>query len=100
MITLAVAAAFAVLASQLSDFTGGEDGRTFKVPELLQPGFHLMEGEFFGRALDGKLITYYLASSTRLSAAFSRRFAKTISGPRPWDIGQSFIAHWRIASVR
>ncbi|HEY2188615.1 MAG TPA: branched-chain amino acid ABC transporter permease, partial [Caldimonas sp.] len=31
MITLAVASAFATLASQLSDFTGGEDGLTFKV---------------------------------------------------------------------
>ena len=30
MITLAVAAAFQTLASQLSDFTGGEDGLTFK----------------------------------------------------------------------
>jgi branched-chain amino acid transport system permease protein len=60
MITLAVASSFAVLASQLSDFTGGEDGKTFSVPELLSPGFQLMEGELFGRALDGKLITYYI----------------------------------------
>jgi branched-chain amino acid transport system permease protein len=60
MITLAVASAFAVLASQLSDFTGGEDGRTFKVPELLQPGFRLIDAEIMGRAIDGKLITYYL----------------------------------------
>jgi branched-chain amino acid transport system permease protein len=60
MITLAVASSFAVLASQLSDFTGGEDGRTFSVPELLSPGFTLMENEVFGRAVDGKLITYYL----------------------------------------
>ncbi len=36
MITLAVASAFLSLASQLSDLTGGEDGLTFKVPELLQ----------------------------------------------------------------
>src|SRR5215218_2793611 len=35
MITLAVASAFAILASQLSDFTGGEDGLTFKVPAAL-----------------------------------------------------------------
>ena len=35
MITLAVASAFLSLASQLSAFTGGEDGLTFKVPELL-----------------------------------------------------------------
>jgi hypothetical protein len=37
MITLAVASAFQTLASQLSDFTGGEDGLTFKNPEPLQP---------------------------------------------------------------
>src|SRR5689334_128794 len=36
MITLAVASFFAILASQLSGFTGGEDGITFKVPELLR----------------------------------------------------------------
>jgi branched-chain amino acid transport system permease protein len=60
MITLAVASSFAVLASQLSDFTGGEDGRTFSMPELLSPGFTLMDNEVFGRAVDGKLITYYI----------------------------------------
>ena len=64
MITLAVASAFLTLASQLSDFTGGEDGLTFRVPELLSPGFELSEepvvtplGEV---SLNGKLITYYL----------------------------------------
>jgi branched-chain amino acid transport system permease protein len=60
MITLAVASTFAVLASQLSDFTGGEDGKTFSVPELLSPGFRLMENEIAGRHIDGKLITYYI----------------------------------------
>jgi branched-chain amino acid transport system permease protein len=60
MITLAVASSFAVLASQLSDLTGGEDGKTFSVPELLTPGFRLFEDEVFGRAIDGKLITYYI----------------------------------------
>lgn len=60
MITLAVAASFSVLASQLSDFTGGEDGKTFSVPELLSPGFTLVENEVFGRSIDGKLITYYV----------------------------------------
>ncbi len=60
MITLAVASSFAVLASQLSDFTGGEDGITFSVPEVLTPGFTLMENEAFGRSIDGKLLTYYL----------------------------------------
>ena len=35
MITLAVASFFQILASQLSWLTGGEDGITFKLPELL-----------------------------------------------------------------
>jgi len=36
MITLAVASFFAILASQLSNVTGGEDGITFRVPELMR----------------------------------------------------------------
>ncbi|MGO4302453.1 branched-chain amino acid ABC transporter permease [Cupriavidus sp. RAF12] len=60
MITLAVATAFATLVSQLSDWTGGEDGLTFKVPEVLTPGFSLGDAEWFGVALNGKLVTYYL----------------------------------------
>jgi branched-chain amino acid transport system permease protein len=60
MITLAVSSSFAVLASQLSDLTGGEDGKTFSVPALLSPGFQLFEGEWFGRSIDGKLISYYI----------------------------------------
>ncbi|MBI5791242.1 MAG: branched-chain amino acid ABC transporter permease [Rhodocyclales bacterium] len=67
MITLAVAAAFAVVASQLSDLTGGEDGRTFKVPELLQPSYRLLDAEILGRAIDGKLITYYLVFFSALA---------------------------------
>jgi branched-chain amino acid transport system permease protein len=35
MITLAVASFFQILASQLSDFTGGEDGLDFKLPAVL-----------------------------------------------------------------
>ena len=60
MITLAVASAFQTLASQLSDFTGGEDGLNFKVPEMLTPGFQLFEAPFLGVSFDGRLITYYL----------------------------------------
>ena len=36
MITLAMAAAFQTLASQLSEITGGEDGLNFRLPELLK----------------------------------------------------------------
>ena len=60
MVTLAVAYAFNVLASQLSDLTGGEDGRSFKVPGLLQPGFRLVHDKVFGVAITGRILTYYL----------------------------------------
>ena len=57
MVTLAVAAAFQTLASQLSDLTGGEDGLTFRNPEWLSPGF---EAEWLGLAVNGRLLAYYL----------------------------------------
>jgi branched-chain amino acid transport system permease protein len=60
MITLAVAAAFQTLASQLSEFTGGEDGLTFKMPEVLSPSFEPFENPIFGVTVDGRLICYYL----------------------------------------
>ena len=60
MITLAVASAFQTLASQLSDFTGGEDGLTFRNPEWLSPGFEPFEAEVFGLLIDGKAITYWV----------------------------------------
>jgi branched-chain amino acid transport system permease protein len=60
MITLAVASAVQTLASQLSDFTGGEDGLTFKLPELISPSFEFAEEPFLGVSLDGRLLCYYL----------------------------------------
>jgi len=60
MITLAVASAFATLASQLSDFTGGEDGLTFKVPIALQPGTEYAAGPVLGASIDGRLLSYYI----------------------------------------
>ncbi len=58
MVTLAIAYAFNVLASQLSSLTGGEDGRSFRVPEVLTPGFRL--GEFAGHVVNGRTLDYYL----------------------------------------
>ena len=66
MITLAVASAFLTLASQLSDITGGEDGLTFKVPELLSPSFEFAEQPLLGVTLDGRLLCYYLLFVTAL----------------------------------
>ncbi|MGD0722875.1 MAG: branched-chain amino acid ABC transporter permease [Roseiarcus sp.] len=60
MVTLAVAYAFNVLASQLSWLTGGEDGRSFQVPELLRPGFRLLEGNRLGLVVTGRTLSYYL----------------------------------------
>ncbi|MEO8057405.1 MAG: branched-chain amino acid ABC transporter permease [Burkholderiales bacterium] len=60
MITLAVASAFLTLASQLSDFTGGEDGLTFKLPEALRPATMYLEDTLFGVEIDGRLLTYYV----------------------------------------
>ncbi|MCA0870712.1 branched-chain amino acid ABC transporter permease [Seohaeicola saemankumensis] len=58
MITLAVASAVAVLVSQMSGLTGGEDGLTFKTPRALTPAFKF-GGELFGVKLNGKLLAYY-----------------------------------------
>ena len=66
MITLAVAAAFQTLASQLSDLTGGEDGLSFKLPALLSPSTEFAEEPFLGVSLDGRLLTYYLLFATAL----------------------------------
>ncbi|MEK8051322.1 branched-chain amino acid ABC transporter permease [Ideonella sp. DXS22W] len=59
MITLAVASAFQTLASQLSEVTGGEDGLSFKNPEVLSPSFEPFENPLLGVTVDGKLFAYY-----------------------------------------
>jgi branched-chain amino acid transport system permease protein len=66
MITLAVAAAFQTLASQLSEFTGGEDGLSFRLPAVLQPSFELFEEPVLGVTMDGKFISYYLLFAVAL----------------------------------
>ena len=58
MITLAVASAVAVLVSQLSGLTGGEDGLNYSIPRELTPAFRL--GEVAGIRINGKILNYYL----------------------------------------
>jgi len=58
MITLAIASAVAVLVSQLSAYTGGEDGMNLRIPRELTPAFRL--GEVFGTRITGKILNYYL----------------------------------------
>jgi branched-chain amino acid transport system permease protein len=65
MVTLAAASLMLVLAGQLSDFTGGEDGLIYSVPHLFSPAMKLVtttDGKvfrLFGTALNGKLAAYY-----------------------------------------
>jgi branched-chain amino acid transport system permease protein len=66
MITLAVASAAVVLASQLSDITGGEDGLSFQIPRELRPAFRLMEEPLFGLTINGRILSYYLIFSVAL----------------------------------
>lgn len=58
MITLAIASAVAVLVSQLSTFTGGEDGMNIRIPRELTPAFRL--GEVAGTNITGRILNYYL----------------------------------------
>ena len=66
MITLAVASAFLTLASQLSEITGGEDGLSFKLPEVLSPSYEFTAKPFLGVVLDGRLLSYYLLFTVAL----------------------------------
>ncbi len=91
MITLAVAAAFQTLASQLSAFTGGEDGLTFKLPEWLSPSFEPFENEFFGVLIDGRIISYYLLFivCVVLVLALLRIVNSPLEGSNPYG------SHWK-----
>ncbi|MBO6718002.1 MAG: branched-chain amino acid ABC transporter permease [Rhizobiaceae bacterium] len=65
MVTLAAASVMMVLASQLSQFTGGEDGMTYQVPRIFSPAYKLLtdaDGKtlrLFDVALNGKIALYY-----------------------------------------
>ena len=65
MITLAVASAFAILASQLSDLTGGEDGLNYRLPAVLRASFSFGD-TLFGVRLNGRLLDYYLVYTASL----------------------------------
>lgn len=60
MVTLAVASAFAVLVSQMSWLTGGEDGLNYRIPRELTPAFKLIDEKIFDVRINGKLMAYYL----------------------------------------
>ena len=72
MITLAAASVMMVLASQLSDFTGGEDGMTYTIPRFFSPAQVLIADEdgkalrLFGIAMNGRVALYYFVFLTSL----------------------------------
>ncbi|MFD1696268.1 branched-chain amino acid ABC transporter permease [Roseibium aestuarii] len=66
MVTLAVASAFAVLVSQMSWLTGGEDGLNYKIPRELTPAFKLFSAKIFGTSVNGKVLSYYLVFTVAL----------------------------------
>jgi branched-chain amino acid transport system permease protein len=68
MITLAVASAMLVLASQLSAITGGEDGLSFQLPPQLRPAFRVVAEPVLGLAINGRLIAYYLIVAVTLGS--------------------------------
>ncbi|MBZ0162016.1 MAG: branched-chain amino acid ABC transporter permease [Notoacmeibacter sp.] len=65
MVTLAAASVMAVLASQLSDFTGGEDGIVYSAPKLFSPATKLLTtddgkvAKLLGVSMNGKIAAYY-----------------------------------------
>ncbi|SHJ12896.1 amino acid/amide ABC transporter membrane protein 2, HAAT family [Shimia gijangensis] len=73
MITLAAASVALVLASQLSGLTGGEDGITYKTPQVFKTATKLLVDEngkvarLFGVKLNGKLAAYYFVFATSLA---------------------------------
>jgi branched-chain amino acid transport system permease protein len=67
MITLAIASAFAVLVSQISGLTGGEDGLNYSLPRTLTPAFKLFDTPLFGVRVDGRVLCYYLVFFSALS---------------------------------
>jgi branched-chain amino acid transport system permease protein len=110
MITLAVASAFATLASQLADFTGGEDGLTFKLPAALQPGTEYAAEPFLGATIDGRFVTYYLVFAVALVLVLAllrivnSPFGRVLQAIRENDfraeaIGYRIVVYRTLASV-
>ena len=66
MITLAVASFAQIVAEQWRSLTGGEDGLTFAVPAILQPGFRLFSDPVMGVMINGRVITYYITFAVAL----------------------------------
>jgi len=108
MITLAVASAVAVLVSQLSQITGGEDGLTYQIPRELTPAFRF-GGEVLGVRLNGKLLNYYLVFFASLALFLmllrmvNAPFGRVLQAIRENDFRAEAIGyrvvHYRVAAT-
>jgi branched-chain amino acid transport system permease protein len=103
MTTLAVASAFGALVLRMNQITGGDDGRSFRVPELLTPGFRLFEEPLFGVVINGKIVTYYgvLACALLLFLLMLRivnsRFGRVLEALRENDFRAEAIGYRTLA---
>jgi branched-chain amino acid transport system permease protein len=110
MMTLALASFALIMATQLRDLTGGEDGLTFSVPTILSPGFKLLNTPLFGVRMDGRIVTYYLvfAATTLLFLLMLRivnsPFGRVLQAIRENEfraqaLGFSIVLHRTLAGV-
>ncbi len=110
MVTLAFASFALIVATQLRDLTGGEDGLTFSLPRMLSPGFRLLAEPLFGVRIDGRVITYYLvfAAATVLFLLMLRivnsPFGRVLQAIRENEfraqaLGFSIVLHRTLAGV-
>ncbi|WP_295373013.1 branched-chain amino acid ABC transporter permease [uncultured Pseudacidovorax sp.] len=107
MMTLAFGAAFGALVMRLSGITGGDDGRTFRLPQALTPAFRLVEDEVLGTAINGRLLTYYLVFGVSLLLfllmlrVVNSRFGRVLEAIRENEFRAEAIGyrtlHYRIA---
>jgi branched-chain amino acid transport system permease protein len=72
MVTLAAASVMLVLASQLSNFTGGEDGITYEIPRFFSPANRLEDANgdqirLLGVPVTGRLYLYYFVFLSSLA---------------------------------
>jgi len=72
MVTLAAASVMMVLASQLSNLTGGEDGITYEIPRFFSPANRLEDANgdqvrLFGVPVNGRLYLYYFVFLSALA---------------------------------
>jgi branched-chain amino acid transport system permease protein len=85
MVTLAAASVMMVLASQLSQFTGGEDGIIYQIPRFFSPANKLLTDadgktlQLFGVAMNGKVALYYFVFLCSL--ALFLVMARIVSSP-------------------